>query len=134
MKLVKLVKLVKSFWLWCLAFLCVLAVALLEAPTTASRQGRIAHLETLVKCPACDDLSVAQSNATTAVAVRHEIVADVKAGRSDDQILTSIEDAYGPSILLSPSTSGLGSLLWIVPLGVVLVLLVVGLRLRGRWR
>jgi len=45
-------------------------VALLEAPSTASAQGRIAHLETLVKCPACDDLSVAQSNATSSIAVR----------------------------------------------------------------
>jgi cytochrome c-type biogenesis protein CcmH/NrfF len=94
----------------------------------------VAHLESLVKCPSCEDLSVAQSNATTAVAVRHEIVADVAAGKSDNQILTSIEAAYGTSILLSPPTSGLGVLLWIVPLGVVLALIVVGLRLRRRWR
>jgi cytochrome c-type biogenesis protein CcmH/NrfF len=66
--------------------------------------------------------------------VRHEIVADVAAGKSDNQILTSIENAYGTSILLSPPTSGLGVLLWIVPLGVVLALIVVGLRLRRRWR
>jgi cytochrome c-type biogenesis protein CcmH len=128
------VTLLRSFWLWVGALVIVLAVAIAVTPTASSAATRIAHLESLVKCPSCDDLSVAQSNATTAVAVRHEIVADVKAGKSDDQILTSIEDAYGPSILLSPSTSGLGSLLWIVPLGVVLVLLVVGLRLRGRWR
>ena len=111
-----------------------LAVALVVTPTQSSAATRIAHLESLVKCPSCEDLSVAQSNATTAVAVRHEIVTEVKAGRSDDQILTSIEDAYGPSILLSPPTSGLGALLWIVPLCVVVTLLVVGLRLRGRWR
>jgi cytochrome c-type biogenesis protein CcmH len=128
------VTVLRSFWLWVGALVIVLAVAITVTPTASNAATRIAHLESLVKCPSCDDLSVAQSNATTAVAVRHEIVADVKAGRSDDQILTSIEDAYGPSILLSPSTSGLGSLLWIVPLGVVLVLLVVGLRLRGRWR
>ena len=48
---------VKSFRLWCLAFVCVLAVVLLEAPSTASTQGRIDHLESLVKWPACDDLS-----------------------------------------------------------------------------
>jgi cytochrome c-type biogenesis protein CcmH/NrfF len=53
---------------------------------------------------------------------------------SDNRILTSIEDAYGPSILLSPPTSGLGALLWIAPLGVVLALIVVGLRLLRRQR
>ena len=122
----------KSFWLWSLAFLCVLAVALLEAPSTASAQGRIAHLESLVKCPACDDLSVAQSNATSSIAVRHDIARRVKAGESDNKILTSLEATYGTSILLSPSTSGLGLLLWLVPFAAVVALAVAGVRLVRR--
>jgi cytochrome c-type biogenesis protein CcmH len=123
---------VKSFWLWCLAFLCVLAVALLEAPSTASAQGRIAHLESLVKCPACDDLSVAQSNATSSIAVRHDITRRVNEGESDNKILTSLEATYGTSILLSPSTSGLGLLLWLVPIGVLLAMAIAGVRLVRR--
>jgi cytochrome c-type biogenesis protein CcmH len=123
---------VKSFRLWCLAFLCVLAVTLLEAPSTASTSGRIAHLETLVKCPACDDLSVAQSNATSSIAVRHDITRRVKEGQSDNKILTSLEATYGTSILLSPSTSGLGLLLWLVPLGAVVALAVAAVRLVRR--
>jgi cytochrome c-type biogenesis protein CcmH len=126
------VKVVKSFRLWCLAFLCVLAVVLLEAPSTASTQGRIAHLESLVKCPACDDLSVAQSNATSSIAVRDDIARRVRAGQSDDKILTSLEDTYGTSILLSPATSGLGVLLWLVPLGALLALAVAAGRLVRR--
>jgi cytochrome c-type biogenesis protein CcmH/NrfF len=127
-------KWLRSFWLWVAALVVVFGVALLASPNQSSAASRAAHLESLVKCPSCEDLSVAQSNATTAVAVRHEIVADVAAGKSDNQILTSIQAAYGTSILLSPPTSGLGVLLWIVPLGVVLALIVVGLRLRRRWR
>lgn len=122
----------KSFRLWCLAFLCVLALALAAAPSTASTQGRIDHLETLVKCPACDDLSVAQSNATSALAVRDDISRRVRAGESDNKILTSLEATYGTSILLSPSTSGLGSLLWLVPILVIAALLVAGVRLARR--
>jgi cytochrome c-type biogenesis protein CcmH len=126
------VTVVRSFGLWCLAFLCVLAVALLEAPSTASAQGRITHLESLVKCPACDDLSVAQSNATSSIAVRHDIARRVKEGQSDNKILTSLEATYGTSILLSPSTSGLGLLLWLVPLGAVLALAIAAVRLARR--
>ena len=122
----------KSFRLWCLAFLCVLAVALVEAPSTASTQGRIVHLESLVKCPACEDLSVAQTNATSAIAVRNDIVRRVHEGQSDDKILTSLEATYGTSILLSPSTSGLGALLWLVPMGALLALMVAGVRLARR--
>jgi cytochrome c-type biogenesis protein CcmH len=123
---------VRSFRLWCLAFLCVLAVALVAAPSTASTKGRIDHLETLVKCPACDDLSVAQSNATSALAVRDDITRRVKAGESDNKILTSLENTYGTSILLSPATSGLGSLLWLVPILVLVALIVAGVRLVRR--
>jgi cytochrome c-type biogenesis protein CcmH len=126
------VNVVKSFSLWSLAFLCVLAVALLEAPSSASTQGRIANLETLVKCPACDDLSVAQSNATSSIAVRHDIARRVREGESDNKILTSLEATYGTSILLSPSTSGLGVLLWLVPLGALLALVVAAVRLVRR--
>jgi cytochrome c-type biogenesis protein CcmH len=126
------VNVVRSFRLWCLAFVCVLAVALLEAPSSASTQGRIAHLETLVKCPACDDLSVAQSNATSSIAVRHDIARRVKEGQSDNKILTSLEATYGTSILLSPSTSGLGLLLWLVPLGALVALGVTAVRVARR--
>jgi cytochrome c-type biogenesis protein CcmH len=128
------VKVLRSFWLWAAAFVVVLVIAITVTPSTPSAASRIAHLESLVKCPSCEDLSVADSNATTAVAVRAEITADVHHGESDNAILTSIEDAYGPSILLSPSTSGLGVLLWVGPLAVVLVVVLVGLRLVRRRR
>jgi cytochrome c-type biogenesis protein CcmH len=109
-------------------------LAVVTAPSAPSSVTRIAHLETLVRCPACDDLSVAVSNATSAIAVRHEITADVHRGESDNKILTSLEAAYGPSILLSPPTSGLGALLWVVPVAGLVLVVVIGLRLARRRR
>lgn len=123
-----------SFRLWAIALVAVASLALFSAPSAPSSVSRIAHLESLVKCPACEDLSVAQSNATSALAVRNEIAAKVHAGESDNQILTSLEDVYGPSILLSPSTSGLGALLWIGPLLVLVMVVVIGVRLARRRR
>jgi cytochrome c-type biogenesis protein CcmH len=116
------------------ALVAIVALVLVTAPTTPSATQRINHLETLVKCPACEDISVAVSNATSAVAVRHEIAAKVHEGKSDNQILTSLEDAYGPSILLSPSTSGIGTILWVGPVLVVLSVLAIGVRLARRRR
>ena len=118
-----------SFRVWLIAVVAVVGLALLSAPTSSSAAQRVAHLETLVKCPSCQDLSVAQSTSSSALAVRHEIATMVAKGESDTQILTTVEAAYGPSILLSPSTSGLGALLWILPsavfvgLGVTVVVL-----------
>lgn len=127
-------KTLRSFRLWCVALVAVAALAIATAPSAPSAATRIAHLESLVKCPACEDLSVAQSNATSALAVRNEIVAKVHQGRSDSQILTSLEDVYGPSILLSPPTSGLGVILWAGPLLVLVLIAIVGVRLARRRR
>ena len=121
-----------SFRLWALALVVVIAAAVLSAPTTSSSAQRVARLESLVRCPSCEDISVAQSNATSAIAVRHEIVAKVAAGKSDNEILTSLEAAYGTSILLSPPTSGLGVLLWAVPVAGVVVALFIAFRLARR--
>lgn len=120
-----------SFRLWLVALVALGALALLVQPSSTGRASRIAHLESLVRCPACEDLSVAQSNATSAIAVRHEIAARVREGESDTTILTSLEHVYGPSILLSPPTTGLGALLYLGPLAVLGVLAVVATRL---WR
>ena len=124
----------RTFWLWVGAFVVVVALTVATAPSAPSSLSRINHLETLVRCPACEDISVAVSDATSAIAVRHEIARDVHRGESDNAILTSLEAVYGTSILLSPPTSGLGTLLWAVPVAVLLLAVVIGLRLARRRR
>jgi cytochrome c-type biogenesis protein CcmH/NrfF len=119
---------------WCVALVAVAAIAVVLNPHPSSQSARIAHLETLVRCPACHDLSVAESDATSAVAVRNEITAKVKSGQSDNEILTSLESTYGTSILLSPPTSGLGVLLWVVPVAGLGLLVGSSLRLARRRR
>ena len=57
-------------------------------PGVTSVDGRIAYLDSVIKCPSCDDLSIAQSNASTAVALRTVVAADVHAGESNAQIET----------------------------------------------
>jgi cytochrome c-type biogenesis protein CcmH len=76
---------------------------------------RAAALDQDIRCPSCDDLSVAQSSASAAVAVRHEVLRLVQEGRTDQQIDAELVGQYGPTILLRPPTTGLTSLVWIVP-------------------
>ncbi|MGC8499377.1 MAG: cytochrome c-type biogenesis protein [Acidimicrobiales bacterium] len=121
----------RSPGLFALALIALVVATLVLSPTAPSRRARIAHLESLVRCPSCEDLSVAQSSAPTALAVRHEIAAAVARGASDTTILTTLETAYGPAILLSPPTSGLGTLLWAGPLALIVAALALGAL---RWR
>jgi len=83
------------------------------APTPAARA---AALEAQIRCPSCEDVSVAQSAAASAVAVRHEIAHLVAEGQSDRAIEARLVGQYGPSILLQPPDSGLSSLVWLLPL------------------
>ncbi len=122
----------RSFRLWAIALVAVVGLALVAGPHASGNAARVAHLESLVRCPSCEDLSVAQSDATSAVAVRADIARAVARGLSDSQILTSLEDTYGPTILLSPPTTGIGALLWIVPVAALVALIGVVVRLFRR--
>jgi cytochrome c-type biogenesis protein CcmH len=102
-----------------------------------TRAQRVEAIASGIKCPSCEDLSVADSNAQTAVTVRTAIAAQVAAGRTDQQIDDYLVARYGSAIVLTPPTSGWSLLVWILPLvgGVVavggLTLFVVRRRRRG---
>lgn len=81
-----------------------------------SSTARIAYLDSIVKCPACEDLSVAQSDAASAVSLRHRIRAFVDEGWSDGRIETWITKRYGSDTLLLPPTSGASEALYVIPL------------------
>ncbi len=87
--------------------------ALSSSPPTNGQ--RVAALEAGVRCPSCTDLSVSQSNATTAIAVRHQIESMVAAGRSDAAIDQTLVSEYGQTVLLVPPDAGGVPLIWIIP-------------------
>ena len=84
--------------------------------TTPTTSQRAAAIEAGVRCPSCTDVSVADSDATTAIAVRHEIVSMVAAGASTADIDQTLVSEYGQSILLVPPDSGGIPVLYVVPL------------------
>ena len=120
----------------------VLAVALVVALIigSGSRSGpetvgqRVANISQDVRCPSCSGLSVEESNAPTAVAIRQLITARVQAGHSDASIEAELERSYGSGILLRPPASGVAAVVWVVPLvaatGAVVTLVVIFRRRR----
>ena len=108
-------------WARVLLPLVVLGVALLigsgtfdSSPQTVAQ--RAAGLNAGVRCPSCTDLSVAQSNATTAIAVRHQIESMVASGSSTADIDQTLVSEYGQTILLVPPDAGGFPLIWVIPL------------------
>jgi cytochrome c-type biogenesis protein CcmH/NrfF len=99
----------------------VLAVALVIGSGALSGQPqtpaqRAAGIEAAVRCPSCIDVSVAQSEETTALAVRHEILRMVEQGHSTGQIDQTLVAQYGPTILLVPPATEGFALIWILPI------------------
>jgi cytochrome c-type biogenesis protein CcmH len=103
-----------------LALVAVVALALFfavvggrNAPTSpAKRADTIARG---VRCPTCGGQSVAESAAPAAGAIRAEIRRRVGAGQSRDEIEAYLEGRYGGDILLTPPRTGVGGLVWVVP-------------------
>jgi cytochrome c-type biogenesis protein CcmH/NrfF len=85
-----------------------------SSPQTPAQ--RAAAIEAGVRCPSCTDVSVADSDATTAIAVRHQIQSMVDAGQSTQAIDQVLVSEYGQSILLVPPDTGGIPLIYVVPL------------------
>jgi cytochrome c-type biogenesis protein CcmH len=101
--------------------LVVLAVALVIgsgvfSATAQTDAQRASAIESVVRCPSCIDVSVAQSEESTALAVRHEIERLVAQGRSTAQIKAALVSQYGQTILLEPPDSAGLPLIWIIPI------------------
>jgi cytochrome c-type biogenesis protein CcmH len=107
-------------WLPWLALLVVLTTALIagasagsgEPATAAERTSRLAKE---LRCPTCRGLSVADSDAKAADAIRDEIQVRVTAGQSDDEVRAYLVSRYGEDILLKPRGSGFTGLVWAIP-------------------
>jgi len=122
--------------MWALMAL-VLTGALAVGNGRSGRQsdGQRAHdIATEIRCPTCRGLSAADSDAPAAQAIRDDILRRVQAGQSPSEVRGYLESRYGAEILLKPARRGVASLVWILPV-VVLVAALAGMVLAfRRWR
>lgn len=84
-----------------------------RAPRTESE--RVQALASEVRCPTCQNLSAAESNAKAAQAVREEIRTRVRRGESNGEIRAFLVSRFGEEIILKPDTSGVTGLVWVIP-------------------
>ena len=85
-----------------------------------SLNGRVMHIASEVRCPVCQGQSAAQSQAAASVQIRDQIRRDLVAGEPERQILAGLVDSYGAGILEKPEASGVGVIVWVLPVLAVL--------------
>jgi cytochrome c-type biogenesis protein CcmH len=83
------------------------------------------ELTSIMRCPVCQGLSVADSPSLSALAMKAEVRELLEAGYTRDQVLVYFEQAYGEFIRLEPKAEGFNLLVWIAP--AVALILGVGL-------
>ena len=100
-----------------------------------SAEARTEAIADDLRCPVCQGLSVADSHSDTAKAMYEDIRRRVDAGESDEQIKAYFVSRYSEWVLLEPETSGVGALVWVMPVAALLLalgglMLLAGLRPR----
>ena len=111
-----------------------LAWAAWPSAGTSTPAARAHELATELRCPDCQALSVADSDSSSAQAIRADLARRARAGESDAEIRQVYINRYGESILLKPTSHGLGLVVWVLPV-VALALAAAGLGLAfARWR
>jgi cytochrome c-type biogenesis protein CcmH/NrfF len=115
----------------------VVVVVLLVADSNTSPSTpaeRVDAIAKTIKCPTCVGESVFTSQAAAAQDIRTEIARQVNAGQSDDQVRAYFAQRLGEQYLLTPASTGIGALTWVLPV-VALVVAFGGLGLAfSRWR
>jgi len=119
-------------------FLGVVAIVVLTVGTHRSShptvQAETTHIAGMVRCPVCEGQSAAQSSAPASVQIRDQISQELTAGEHQSQILSGLVAAYGPGILEKPEASGVGLVVWVLPV-ILVVAAVAGLAIAfTRWR
>lgn len=113
---------------WCFS----LSIIAKEAQPSASDpvlEERVMKLSRELRCLVCQNETLADSRADLAEDLRNQIREQMKAGKSDKEIITFLTDRYGKFVLYRPPVDPTTYLLWFGPF----VLLLAGLALLFRY-
>lgn len=111
-----------------------LTVGVVQGREPRTLQDRVDAIAKTIKCPQCRSESVYESRTAASEDIRRQIAVQAQDGRSADEIRASISAAYDQDLVLTPPSSGVAGLVWVLPV-VALALAAGGLVLAfRRWR
>ena len=88
---------------------------------TPEQEARFKELTFELRCLVCQNQNLADSDATLAHDLRREVHEMLMAGNSDDEIKLFMVERYGDFVLYRPPVQQNTYLLWLAPLGLLLI-------------
>lgn len=111
----------KFLWIVPLMLLALSAVAIdaesMDDPILQERYTRLTHL---LRCPKCQNGTIAESPVGISEDLRREVRRMLNEGRTDQEILDFMSDRFGDFVLYKPPFAARTVLLWLAP-GILLV-------------
>lgn len=109
-------------------------VTAISAAQPKSLDERTLEVARQIQCPVCNGESVADSPSLKASEMRAVIRQQLAAGRSEQQVLAYFSDVYGSDILESPPQQGFTSLIWIMPVLMLLAGAIAVVTIAREWQ
>jgi cytochrome c-type biogenesis protein CcmH len=82
---------------------------------------RVQAVASQLKCPVCQNESVASSPSWMAQQMRNTIRQQLQEGKSEQDVIEYFRQRYGDSIVWTPQWQGVGMLAWLVPIALLLL-------------
>lgn len=95
------------------ALLLATAHVFAQAPDVPA--ARVKSIADELRCLVCQNQTIADSHAPLAIDLRNQIVEQIKAGKSDDEIRDYMVARYGDFVLYRPPFKATTAALWIAP-------------------
>ena len=81
---------------------------------------RVLGISEQLRCLVCQNQSIADSNAELAVDLRNQVIAQVRAGKTNEEIVQYMVDRYGDFVLYNPPFKASTIILWLGPVVIFL--------------
>ncbi|HEX4856566.1 MAG TPA: cytochrome c-type biogenesis protein [Limnobacter sp.] len=99
----------------------------------AAEKAQYKELASELRCLVCQNQSLADSHASLAVDLKEKIAEQIRAGKTNEEIKSYMQDRYGEFVIYKPAYSLENAVLWLGPF-VVLLLAVLLARRVGKSR
>lgn len=106
----------------CLIALLLTLCALLPVDATADRiEDEAQQISYELLSPFCPGRALADCPSPQATDLKQKIRAELRSGKTKDQVSKEILDQYGQGLSALPSWSGINALAWVLPLAILLI-------------